>query len=55
MIIILMKPFFLQMRYHGMHVYAGADPGFLKRGGGGIRFLGLQAIKKGGPTLGPML
>ena len=34
----------------------GADPGFLKRGGGSI--LGLQAKKGvpgGGPTLGPML
>ena len=34
MIIILIKPFFLQMRYHGMDVYAGADPGFWNGGGG---------------------
>ena len=47
MIIILMKPLFLQMRYHGMDVYAGADPGFLK-GGGGHQILRSTSKKKVG-------
>ena len=54
MIIILMKPFFLQMRYHGMDVYAGADPGFLKRGGG-HQILRSTSNKKRGSNFGPIV
>ena len=58
MIIILMKPFFLQMRYHGMDVYAGADPGFLKRGGGGgggHQILRSTSKKERGSNFGPIV
>ena len=44
-------------RFYMTSLYAGVDPGFLKRGGGGPSYVYKQTTggPGGGPTLGPML
>ena len=50
----LMTTSYMPCPYIDSSIRAGADPGFLKEGGGGSR-LGLPAKKGGGPDGGPIL